>query len=1205
MSDDGNHHLLRANTSGSVRSGEKIDTQPPVSKQDLIKLMKKRKAQGVAELRNRFGTVEDLVAAVGSNVKTGLSESHEELQSRRQQFGRNFIPPTRSKWFIELIWEAFQDKILIVLIVAAIVSLILGVTVDERPEIGWVDGFAILCAVMIVVFVTAFNDWNKERQFRDLQKRLDDDQHFSVIRDGQIKEIQTADLVTGDIAQFKYGNTLPTDGILISGYDIKINESSLTGEAELVKKSIEEDPMMLAGTQVMEGGGTMVVTSVGPISQNGIIITLLAAKEEEEVGFITAAILFVYRKIRKLCCPKPPPKELEGVELKEGEEGEETEKKSSTGSVLQGKLNKLAALIAYLATGAAILTIFVLILRRIIEVFAIRQPPVWQSSDWTDLVSFIILGIIVLVVAIPEGLPLAITISLAYSVKKMLTDNNLVRHLHACETMGNATTICSDKTGTLTTNRMTVVESYLAGRHYEGLVDRTTIPPALLDIVHTNISINSSYSSKIEEEEEGTSKLANAGWLARVENLLRPLKFWQRGRASYSTTESAEEPEVQVAVLTRTGKQPVQVGNVTECALLMFSMSLGLEPEATRAANPVEGFVKVYTFNSKRKYMATVMRLSNGNYRLLVKGASERILDRCAFVHGAEDKVQPLTADDLRHIKTTVVSTMASHALRTIGLAYRDFPASSPSNGDASIAVVEPNWDEEDEIINQLTFLGVVGIQDPVRPEVPGCIRQCQEAGIVVRMVTGDNVDTARAIAIKCGILNATEDFLVLEGEDFNKKVTTRKGEVSQTKFDEIWPQLRVLARSSPTDKYTLVDHIIKSRVNPNREVVAVTGDGTNDGPALKRADVGFAMGIAGTDVAKEACDIILIDDNFASIVKAVMWGRNVYDSVSKFLQFQLTVNVVAVVLTFIASISISESPLQALQLLWVNLIMDALASLALATERPTTELLKRKPYGRKKALVSNEMWRYIIGHSLYQLFVTMLILYAGDKLFDIDNGLHRDVPNQHYTLIFHVFVLMQLFNEINARTVHSERNVFHRLLSNWIFLVVMVVQILLQTIITQFGDIVFDTSGLEPYQWMWCIFLGAGELIVHQLLLFIPVERLPEPKLRKLRRRKRAGSTITGEDMEEEVEDEDVDAGGTEDTSRARVLWIRNLTRIQRQIRVVRAFQASVRESSHVYLSAVQDYTKTPYAIQRRPGEDGEMESSDVEERARRGTSV
>ena len=235
-------------------------------------------------------------------------------------------------------------------------------------------------------------------------------------------------------------------------------------------------------------------------------------------------------------------------------------------------------------------------------------------------------------------------------------------------------------------------------------------------------------------------------------------------------------------------------------------------------------------------------------------------------------------------------------------------------------------------------------------------------------------------------------------------------------------------------------------------------------------------QGIAGTDVAKEACDIILIDDNFASIVKAVMWGRNVYDSVSKFLQFQLTVNVVAVLLTFISSVSISESPVRALQLLWVNLIMDTLASLALATERPTTELLKRKPYGRKKALVSNEMWRYILGHSVYQLFVTLVILYAGDTLFDIDNGLHSDVPTQHYTLIFHVFVLMQLFNEINARTVHSERNVFKRFFSNWIFLAVMVVQIVLQTIITEFGDIVFDTSGLEPYQWFWCIFLGAGE---------------------------------------------------------------------------------------------------------------------------------
>ena len=412
-------------------------------------------------------------------------------------FGRNYIPPTRSKWFLELVWEAFQDKILLVLIVAAILSIILGVTVDHRPEIGWIDGAAILIAVVIVVLVTAVNDWNKERQFRDLQKRLDDDQHFSVIRNGVVQEIVTADLVVGDIAQFKYGNTLPADGVLLSGYDIKINESALTGESALVKKSLAEDPMMLAGTQVMEGGGNMVVTAVGPNSRNGIIITLLSQTDEEEVGFITAGIRLVYRFFRKRCCPPKKLEELEDVQLKE--ESEDADKShTSSGSVLQNKLNRLAALIAYFATGAAVLTVVVLIIRQLIEVFATEMRH-WEAEDWNELVHYFIIGIIVLVVAIPEGLPLAVTIALAYSVKKMLRDNNLVRHLHACETMGNATTICSDKTGTLTTNRMTVVESYLASRHYQGPASKRELPPLLLDILHTNIAINSSYSSRIVE----------------------------------------------------------------------------------------------------------------------------------------------------------------------------------------------------------------------------------------------------------------------------------------------------------------------------------------------------------------------------------------------------------------------------------------------------------------------------------------------------------------------------------------------------------------------------------------------------------------------------------------------------------------------------------------------------------------------------------
>ncbi|TMS02598.1 Plasma membrane calcium-transporting ATPase 1 [Larimichthys crocea] len=289
-------------------------------------------------------------------------------------------------------------------------------------------------------------------------------------------------------------------------------------------------------------------------------------------------------------------------------------------------------------------------------------------------------------------------------------------------------------------------------------------------------------------------------------------------------------------------------------------------------------------------------------------------------------------------------------------------------------------------------------------------------------MVTGDNINTARAIASKCGILQPGDDFICLEGKEFNRRIRNEKGEIEQERIDKIWPKLRVLARSSPTDKHTLVKGIIDSTVLEQRQVVAVTGDGTNDGPALKKADVGFAMGIAGTDVAKEASDIILTDDNFSSIVKAVMWGRNVYDSISKFLQFQLTVNVVAVIVAFTGACITQDSPLKAVQMLWVNLIMDTFASLALATEPPTESLLLRKPYGRNKPLISRTMMKNILGQGVYQLVIIFTLLFAGEKMFDIDSG--RNAPlhapaSEHYTIVFNTFVLMQLFNEINARKIH------------------------------------------------------------------------------------------------------------------------------------------------------------------------------------------
>lgn len=430
------------------------------------------------------------------------------------------------------------------------------------------------------------------------------------------------------------------------------------------------------------------------------------------------------------------------------------------------------------------------------------------------------------------------------------------------------------------------------------------------------------------------------------------------------------------------GGPTMQVGNKTECSLLGYVIGLGRDYQTKRNEIPEDKLYKVYTFNSVRKNMSTVIELPRKEgFRVFCKGASEIVLKKCMFIYGRDGKLERFSKEEQDRMVKSVIEPMAMDGLRTICIAFKDYVRRKPTSPHEVQIETEPNWDDEDAIVSRLTCLCVVGIEDPVRPEVPGAIRRCQKAGITVRMVTGDNVNTARSIAMKCGIIKPGDDFLVLEGKEFNRRIRDANGEVNQQLFDKVWPRLRVLARSSPSDKYVLVKHIIESKLNPNREVVAVTGDGTNDGPALKKADVGFAMGIAGTDVAKEASDIILTDDNFSSIVKAVMWGRNVYDSIAKFLQFQLTVNVVAVIVAFVGACAIEDSPLKAVQMLWVNLIMDTLASLALATEMPTTSLLTRKPYGRTKPLISRTMFKNIVGHAVYQLVIVFSLLFAGEFL--------------------------------------------------------------------------------------------------------------------------------------------------------------------------------------------------------------------------------
>merc|ERR1712223_395096 len=547
----------------------------------------------------------------------------------------------------------------------------------------------------------------------------------------------------------------------------------------------------------------------------------------------------------------------------------------------------------------------------------------------------------------------------------------------------------------------------------------------------------------------------------------------------------------------QTGGLPTQIGNKTECALLGFVMDLGVDYQKMRRDMPDTRFKKVYTFNSARKSMSTIIPLDSGGFRVYTKGASEIVMKKCSFLLAENGRVDSFTAQHQDRLVQTGIEPMAKDGLRTISLAYRDFvPTKAEKNQVHYDSSTEPNFEAmgEDNVIANMTCVCIVGIEDPVRPEVPASIKQCQRAGITVRMVTGDNINTARAIATKCGIIKPGDNYLVLEGKEFNRLIRDANDNVSQQKLDQIWPKLRVLARSQPVDKYTLVKGIINSKICANREVVAVTGDGTNDGPALKKADVGFAMGIAGTDVAKEASDIILTDDNFSSIVKAVMWGRNVYDSIAKFLQFQLTVNVVAVIIAFTGACAIEDSPLKAVQMLWVNLIMDTLASLALATEMPTPELLLRKPYGRTKALISRTMAKNIFGQALYQLAIMFGILFYGEKLFDIDSGRLTDsesaksrAGNVHFTMIFNVFVLMTLFNEINARKIHGQRNVFKGFFSNPIYYVIWISTFVSQVLIIEFGSLLFSTVPLNIEQWTWSVLLGVGTLLWQQVVTSVP----------------------------------------------------------------------------------------------------------------------
>ena len=945
----------------------------------------------------------DAGTVIAQDVIVTDHEVKGQYHDRIRIFKDNRLPAKKSLSLWKLFWNAFNDRVLIILTIAAVVSLALGIyeavgqtpAPGEGPSLDWVEGLAIEIAVVIVVLVTGLNDYRREKQFAALNEKKEDRQ-VKAIRSGKSVLISVFDVMVGDVLHLESGDSIPADGILINGHGIRCDESSATGESDAMRKTagqevwnrIEDgtataklDPFIVSGSKVLEGVGTYLVTSVGVNSTFGKVMIGVQTEDED--------------------------------------------------TPLQAKLANMANWIGYLGTAAAGLLFFILLIRFLAGLSGNTSSSAMKGSQFLDI---LIVAITIIVVAVPEGLPVAVTLALSFATKRMLKENNLVRHLRACETMGNATTICSDKTGTLTQNKMTVVAGVMGSKV--------------------------EFSKEVTSRDRESNIVPFSAAFERLSSAVRGL--FLQSCAINSTAFEGEE----------NGKN-TYIGSKTETAILtMAKEQLGMGPVAEER-NGVE-IVQLIPFDSDRKCMGVVIRLASGTYRLLVKGAAEILLEKATseLVDTAGETFQQCALTDSSKARvSTSIAECAGRSLRTIAMLYKDFQQWPPLGArtlyeDGKAALF-------DDIFCDMTLLAVIGIQDPLRDGVAKAVKQCQDAGIKVRMVTGDNVMTASAIALECGI--KTPKGLVLEGPKFRQ--------MSDEQMNEAIPRLEVLARSSPEDKRILV-----ARLKHLGETVAVTGDGTNDGPALKTADVGFSMGIAGTEVAKEASAIILMDDNFSSIVKAIMWGRSVNDAVAKFLQFQITVNITAVVLAFVSAVSSPDmhSVLSAVQLLWVNLIMDTFAALALATDAPTEKILDRKPSPKRAALITTNMWKMIIGQAIYQLVVTFVLYFAGASILGYSKS-NTLLKTELDTIVFNTFVWMQIFNEFNNRRLDNKLNIFEGVQRNVFFIIINIIMVAGQIMIIFVGGAAFQIKRIDGAQWAICILCALPCLLWAIVLRCIP----------------------------------------------------------------------------------------------------------------------
>lgn len=883
-----------------------------------------------------------------------LGLTDQEVLQSREKYGANLLTPPKRPSLLKLYLEKFEDPVVRVLLIAAVFSLIISVIENEYAET-----IGIIAAILLATGIGFYFEYDANKKF-DLLNAVNEETLVKVIRNGRIQEIPRKDVVVGDIVVLETGEEIPADGELIEAISLQVNESNLTGEPVINKTIIEADfdeeatyasNLVMRGTTVVDGHGSMKVLRVGDATEIGKV----ARQSTEQTT-------------------EPTP--------------------------LNIQLTKLANLIGKIGFTVAGLAFLIFFIKDVVLYFDFGALNGWH--DWLPVLErtlkYFMMAVTLIVVAVPEGLPMSVTLSLALNMRRMLATNNLVRKMHACETMGAITVICTDKTGTLTQNLMQVHEP-----NFYGLKD----------------------GGKLADDD--ISRLIAEG-------------------ISANSTAFLEE--------TGEGEKPKGVGNPTEVALLLWLNSQKRNYLELREGARV---LDQLTFSTERKFMATLVKSPLiGKKVLYIKGAPEIVLGKCKEVILDGRRV------DSVEYRSTVEAQLLGYqnmAMRTLGFAFRLVEDNEP---DDCVALVSEN---------NLNFLGVVAISDPIRPDVPAAVAKCQSAGIGIKIVTGDTPGTATEIARQIGLWKP-------EDTERNRITGVAFAELSDEEALDRVMDLKIMSRARPTDKQRLVQLLQQKGA-----VVAVTGDGTNDAPALNHAQVGLSMG-TGTSVAKEASDITLLDDSFNSIGTAVMWGRSLYKNIQRFIVFQLTINFVALLIVLLGSIVGTELPLTVTQMLWVNLIMDTFAALALASIPPSESVMNDKPRRSTDFIISKAMQHNIFGVGTLFLVVLMAMIYY---FTNADGGM----TVQRLTIFFTFFVMLQFWNLFNARVFGTTDSVFKGLTKSYGMELIVLAILGGQFLIVQFGGAVFRT---EPLDWQtWLIIIGSSSLVLWIGELIRLVKRLTQ----------------------------------------------------------------------------------------------------------------